>query len=104
MNPDQRRTTEALVEQRDDRPSSGGQGGVLLRAKSDGGVVGAVGISGASADEDEYCALAAVWSCNADDIATTCTTEPLDHSVRTKATNAIADSLFCTVSLSCSPL
>jgi|EP01043_Picozoa_sp_COSAG02_P003029 uncharacterized protein GlcG (DUF336 family) len=62
-----------------------GQGGVLLRAKSDGGVVGAVGISGASADEDEYCALTAVWSCNADDIATTCTTEPLDHSVSSKA-------------------
>ena len=55
--------------------------------------MGAVGISGASADEDEYCALKAVWGCNADDIATTCTTEPLDHSVRTKGTYTITESL-----------
>ena len=80
------------------------QGGVLLRAKTDGGVVGAVGISGASADEDEYCALTAVWSCNADNISTTCATEPLEHSVRTKATNTIAESLHHIVSLSWSPL
>ena len=56
---------------------------MLLRTKADGEVLGAVGISGASADEDEYCALQGVWSCSADDIANTCTTEPLDHSVRT---------------------
>jgi len=32
-------------------------GGIVLRSKEDGTVVGAVGVSGASGDEDEYCAL-----------------------------------------------
>ena len=31
-------------------------GGVLLKS-ADGNVIGAVGVSGASGDEDEYCAL-----------------------------------------------
>ena len=53
---------------------------MLLKAQC-GEVVGAIGISGASADEDEYCALQGVWDCDADDIASTCVTEPLDHSV-----------------------
>jgi len=32
-------------------------GGIVLRSKEDGSVIGAVGVSGASGDEDEYCAL-----------------------------------------------
>lgn len=35
-------------------------GGVLLREAESGAVVGAVGVSGAAGDEDEYCALAGV--------------------------------------------
>lgn len=32
-------------------------GGIVLRTKEDGIVIGAVGVSGASGDEDEYCAM-----------------------------------------------
>lgn len=32
-------------------------GGIVLRSKEDGIVIGAVGVSGASGDEDEYCAM-----------------------------------------------
>ena len=32
-------------------------GGILLKCATEGHVLGAVGISGASADEDEFCAL-----------------------------------------------
>lgn len=32
-------------------------GGIVLRSKEDGSVIGAVGVSGASGDEDEYCAI-----------------------------------------------
>ena len=35
-------------------------GGVLLRTRDDGAVIGAIGVSGASADEDEFCALSGV--------------------------------------------
>lgn len=35
-------------------------GGVLLLSKEDGEVLGAVGVSGAAGDEDEYCAIAGV--------------------------------------------
>lgn len=33
------------------------QGGILVREKATGEIVGSVGISGAAGDEDEYCAL-----------------------------------------------
>ena len=35
-------------------------GGVLVRSAADGSVVGAVGVSGAAADEDEYLAIEGV--------------------------------------------
>ena len=34
-------------------------GGVLLKSKQDGCVIGAIGVSGAAGDEDEYCAIIA---------------------------------------------
>ena len=46
------------------QPSGGfwtGAGGVLI-THADGTVVGAVGVSGASADEDEHCGLIAAQS------------------------------------------
>jgi uncharacterized protein GlcG (DUF336 family) len=55
-------------------------GGVLVRSKDDGQVVGAVGVSGAAGAEDEYIALKAIHSCSArEDILT----EPEEHSCTT---------------------
>ena len=34
-------------------------GGILLKAKIDGSVVGSIGVSGAAGDEDEFCAITA---------------------------------------------
>ena len=55
-------------------------GGVLL--KDDSGILGAVGISGASSDEDEYCALEGVKSSRAEGLLE-CVTEPAEHSCKT---------------------
>ena len=49
-------------------------GGIALRNGA-GEVVGAIGVSGAAGDEDEYCALRAVW-----DSGLELTTEPKEHS------------------------
>ena len=54
-------------------------GGVLIR-DAGGQVVGSVGVSGASANEDEYCALMGVKSCAA---LEGCTTDPAEHSCTT---------------------
>ncbi len=40
------------------------QGGVLIKCKESGQVVGSVGISGATGDEDEYCALYGIHNCS----------------------------------------
>ena len=32
-------------------------GGVLMKARGSGNILGAVGVSGATGDEDEYCAM-----------------------------------------------
>ena len=45
-------------------------GGVLLRAKEGGQILGAVGVSGASADEDELCALMGVAEAGLEGVAT----------------------------------
>jgi uncharacterized protein GlcG (DUF336 family) len=56
------------------------QGGVLIREKSTGDIVGSVGVSGAAGDEDEFCALYGVKECSlGDELAT----EPADHSCKT---------------------
>ena len=52
-------------------------GGVLLKDEC-GGVVGAVGVSGAAGDEDEYCGLKAVW-----ESGLPLKTEPKDHNCST---------------------
>ena len=54
-------------------------GGVLIKNK-DGQIIGAVGISGASADEDEYCALMAVQQ---NPSMKDCVTVPAQHSCTT---------------------
>lgn len=51
-------------------------GGVLLRSAGEGHVVGAVGVSGAAGDEDEYCALMGAQESGFDFI-----TEPAQHSL-----------------------
>ena len=56
------------------------QGGVLIREKASNDVVGAVGISGAAGDEDEYCALRAVVESS---IGDELLTEPAEHSCKT---------------------
>ena len=56
------------------------QGGVLVREKESGDIVGAVGISGARGDEDEYCALYAVQNC---EMANLLVTSPPKHSCNT---------------------
>jgi len=56
------------------------QGGVLVRDKSSGEVVGSVGVSGAAGDEDEYCALRGVMECS---IGKQLLTEPEQHSCKT---------------------
>ncbi len=45
-------------------------GGVLLRAAEGGQILGAVGVSGASADEDELCALVGVREAGLDGVMT----------------------------------
>jgi uncharacterized protein GlcG (DUF336 family) len=57
-------------------------GGVVLKVSS-GEVVGAVGVSGAAGDEDEYCALQGV---HLSSIAKEVETEPRDHSCKTVKT------------------
>jgi len=52
-------------------------GGVLVKNMS-GDVVGAIGVSGAAGDEDEYCALRSVW-----DSGLGLTTQPTEHSCAT---------------------
>jgi uncharacterized protein GlcG (DUF336 family) len=55
-------------------------GGVLVRSKDDGQVIGAVGVSGAAGAEDEYIALKAIHLSSArEDIMT----EPEQHSCTT---------------------
>jgi hypothetical protein len=54
-------------------------GGIVIRER-EGKVVGAVGVSGASADEDEYCALAGVEAANLEGMFT----EPVCHSLKEK--------------------
>ena len=59
-------------------------GGVLVRSTLDGSVVGAVGVSGAAADEDEYLAIEGVRvACNSlsdsDDSSLLITTDPSTH-------------------------
>jgi uncharacterized protein GlcG (DUF336 family) len=65
-------------------------GGVLLKGR-DGSIVGAVGVSGASGDEDEYCALQGVRSLQdilpslgyTGDLDKNCVTDPATHSCTT---------------------
>jgi len=52
-------------------------GGVLLR-NGDNEIIGAIGVSGAAGDEDEYAALKSVW-----DSGLGLTTQPLEHSCTT---------------------
>lgn len=56
------------------------QGGVLIREKESGVIVGSVGVSGAAGDEDEFCALSGVKECM---LADQLVTEPLEHSCKT---------------------
>ena len=51
-------------------------GGVLIRDKEGGEIVGSVGVSGAAGDEDEFCALMGVQHCSA---AGELATEPSTH-------------------------
>lgn len=56
------------------------QGGIILRDKRDNSVLGAVGVSGAAGDEDEYCAImGAKQSTIGKDILT----DPPEHSCNT---------------------
>lgn len=56
-------------------------GGVLVRSKATGQIVGSIGVSGAAGAEDEYCAWRAVHECTeADELVT----EPEQHSCSTK--------------------
>mmetsp|Transcript_16525 Transcript_16525/g.22646 ORF Transcript_16525/g.22646 Transcript_16525/m.22646 type:complete len:175 (-) Transcript_16525:73-597(-) len=55
-------------------------GGVLIRDRDSGDIVGAVGISGAAGDEDEYCAIMGVRGCS---VAEELITEPAEHSCKT---------------------
>ena len=52
-------------------------GGILLR-NNDNEVVGAIGVSGASGDEDEYAGLKSVW-----DSGLSLVTQPRNHSCKT---------------------
>jgi len=56
------------------------QGGVLIRDRRDGSIVGSIGVSGAAGDEDEYCAIVAVKSCS---LSSVLISEPADHSCAT---------------------
>ena len=53
-------------------------GGVVIKSKEDGAILGGVGVSGASADEDEYCALAGIQEAGLEDAVT----EPVDHALK----------------------
>mmetsp|Transcript_7372 Transcript_7372/g.14669 ORF Transcript_7372/g.14669 Transcript_7372/m.14669 type:complete len:179 (-) Transcript_7372:271-807(-) len=61
-------------------------GGVLIRDKEDGGVVGSVGVSGAAGDEDEFCALVGVHRCSA---AEGLVTEPSTHTCATASNHGL---------------
>lgn len=52
-------------------------GGILLR-NEENEVIGAIGVSGAAGDEDEYAALKGVW-----DSGFALTTQPVEHSCTT---------------------
>ena len=60
-------------------------GGIVLKARNssddddDGCVIGAVGVSGAAGDEDEYCAITAVQEANIPGLMTV----PAEHSCTT---------------------
>lgn len=56
------------------------QGGILVRDRASGEIVGSVAASGAAGDEDEYACLMGVKLCSA---STELITEPPDHSCRT---------------------
>jgi len=56
------------------------QGGVLIREKEGGSIIGSVGVSGAAGDEDEFCALVGVKECC---IGEMLVTEPSQHSCKT---------------------
>jgi uncharacterized protein GlcG (DUF336 family) len=60
-------------------------GGIAL--KVDGEVIGAVGCSGASGDEDEYCAIRGVQECGFDHV----TTVPVSHSCTTTIDDKVDD-------------
>lgn len=45
------------------RPFAAVPGGVLCRDAESGAVIGAIGVSGASADEDEHCAVVGAHAC-----------------------------------------
>ncbi|KAM3577133.1 hypothetical protein VYU27_001050 [Nannochloropsis oceanica] len=53
-------------------------GGVVIKGAEDGDIVGAVGVSGASADEDEYCALVGVQEAGLEGVVT----EPIHHALK----------------------
>lgn len=53
-------------------------GGVVIKAAEGGDIVGAVGVSGASADEDEFCALAGVQEAGLEGVVT----EPVQHALK----------------------
>eukprot|EP00542_Grammatophora_oceanica_P020713 CAMPEP_0194052360 /NCGR_PEP_ID=MMETSP0009_2-20130614/45182_1 /TAXON_ID=210454 /ORGANISM="Grammatophora oceanica, Strain CCMP 410" /LENGTH=174 /DNA_ID=CAMNT_0038699909 /DNA_START=167 /DNA_END=691 /DNA_ORIENTATION=- len=55
-------------------------GGISIKCKETGQIIGAVGASGAAGDEDEYCCLQGVWKSS---IAEEIVTEPADHSCTT---------------------
>jgi uncharacterized protein GlcG (DUF336 family) len=57
-------------------------GGVVIKAAEGGDIVGAVGVSGASADEDEYCALMGVQEAGLEGVVT----EPVQHALKNKRT------------------
>lgn len=61
-------------------------GGVLIRDKEDGDVVGSVGVSGAAGDEDEFCALLGVQHCSA---AEELVTEPSTHTCATASNHGL---------------
>lgn len=58
------------------------QGGIVVREQSSGEIVGAVGVSGAAGDEDEYCALYGVQNCELG-ASNLLVTEPAEHSCKT---------------------
>ena len=60
------------------------QGGILVKEAGTGEIVGAVGVSGAAGDEDEYCALEGVKQSSMADVLRT---EPESHSCTTLKSN-----------------